>query len=172
MKPLTQTLTLLPLLAALTAWADDDDDDERKNRNRLTAAAVRTTPQWKAYEAECGSCHLAFPPGMLPAKSWGSLLGGLANHFGANAEVDTATVKTLEPWLKVNAGPDSRGVPLRITALTWWRREHDEVSPATYARKAIVSPANCGACHRRAEQGSFGEHEVTIPAEGASPRAP
>ncbi len=29
---------------------------------------------------ECGECHLAFPPQMLPARSWDKLMGDLASH--------------------------------------------------------------------------------------------
>ena len=31
---------------------------------------------------ECGSCHLAFAPSMLPASAWKRMMGDLANHFG------------------------------------------------------------------------------------------
>ena len=31
---------------------------------------------------ECGGCHLAFPPSMLPASSWRRMMGELENHFG------------------------------------------------------------------------------------------
>ena len=31
---------------------------------------------------ECGSCHLAFAPAMLPAQSWARMMSELKNHFG------------------------------------------------------------------------------------------
>ena len=161
------------LLGAVVARAHDDDDEDERPRGKkqnVAAAALRTTPEWKAYEAECGSCHLAFPPNLLPAPSWKSLMGGLADHFGQNAAVDAATKQTLEAWLVKNAGPALPKPTLRITTTGWWVREHDEVRPSVYARKAITSPANCAACHPRANEGAFGEHEVRIPTDAPAPR--
>ena len=37
------------------------------------------------YQEECGSCHMAYPPGLLPGRSWEKLMTGLADHFGENA---------------------------------------------------------------------------------------
>ena len=172
----TRTLFLaLTLLLPLVARADDDDDDDdrrehpgKNERSRPAAPGLLASVQGKEYAKECGSCHLAFPPQMLPARSWSALLGGLSNHFGQNAEVDAVTLKHLRDFLEVTAGPEVSGpAPLRITELRWWRREHDEVSPAVFKRKAILTPANCGACHPGANNGAFGEHQVQIPSANA-----
>ncbi|MDP1920915.1 MAG: CxxxxCH/CxxCH domain-containing protein, partial [Myxococcales bacterium] len=89
---MNRTLVLLVastlLLGAFVARAHDDDDEDERPRGKkqnVAAAALRTTPEWKAYETECGSCHLAFPPNLLPAPSWKSVMGGLTDHFGQNA---------------------------------------------------------------------------------------
>jgi hypothetical protein len=171
------SLLALSLLLPLGARADDDDDDEREEHHekrggeRTTGTAVRASPQWKTYVAECGTCHMAFPPSMLPARSWTALLGGLTDHFGENAEVDAAARKQLETFLVQNAGRDLAGpTPLRITTLQWWRHEHDEISAATYKRKAILTPANCAACHPGANEGAFGEHAVKVPRDAPAPR--
>lgn len=158
------------LLGAVAANADDDDEHERPRGGKRTAPVARTSPEWKAYEAECGSCHLAFPPNLLPAPSWQSLMGGLNDHFGQNAAVDAATKQTLEAWLVKNAGGPLSKPTLRITTTSWWVREHDELSPSVYARKSITSAANCAACHTRANEGAFGEHEVRIPRDAPAPR--
>ncbi len=155
-------LTLVPLVSR--ADDDDDDDDEKgEQRGGRSDASARAAPGWAAYQAECGSCHLAYPPRMLPARSWQKLLGGLTDHFGQNAEVDAPARAKLETFLATWAGPPQAQSPLRITELSWWRHEHDEISRAVYARKAIGTAANCAACHVRAEQGDFGEHGVRIP---------
>ena len=39
-------------------------------------------PRLAAYTQECAACHLAYPPGLLPAASWQRLMGGLGKHFG------------------------------------------------------------------------------------------
>lgn len=162
-------LLALPLLLLAPSPSRADDDDEGNGR-RLTAA-MKASPGNTLYVSECGSCHLAFPPSMLPARSWTALLGGLANHFKQNAEVDPATRKALGAFLTANAGREVAGpTPLRITTLPSWRREHDEVSAAVFARKAILTPANCPACHPGASDGAFGEHQVRIPTDAAAPR--
>lgn len=162
-------ILIASLLLPLASFADEDADDDERRGGR--AALPRTSPQWKTYAAECGSCHLAFPPSLLPARSWLALLAGLADHFEQNAEVDSATRQQLETFLALNAGRELAGpTPLRITTLRWWRREHDEISASTFRRKAIVSPANCGACHPGANEGAFGEHAVKVPRDAPAPR--
>jgi Dihaem cytochrome c len=176
----------------LPARADSDDSDDRgpdhhghehreheRRRgeghreglgSRVEAATLRATSQWVTYQAECGSCHLAFPPEMLPGRSWTALLSGLDDHFGQVAGIDAPTRQRLEPWLLSNAGPEAPGTPLRITGLRWWVRKHDEVPAAVYRRSTVTSPANCGACHPGANQGAFAEHEVRIPRDAPAPR--
>lgn len=163
----------LGLVATAAVAHDDEDEDEHHGRERGRAgraAALRADPTWKTYEAECGACHLAFPPHLLPASSWTTLLGGLGDHFGEDASLDAATRATLEAWLSKHAGGAQARAPLRLTETSWWRREHDEVAPAVWARKAIGTKANCAACHPRANAGAFGEHEVRIPRDAPAPR--
>jgi mono/diheme cytochrome c family protein len=141
------------LLGAASARADDD-----------RRAAVPLLPK---YRSECASCHIAYPPGMLPAASWQRLMQGLPRHFGTDASVDAATQKELAQWLTANAGTHKRvrEVPPddRITRSAWFIRKHDEVTAATWRLPAIKGAANCAACHTEAEKGDFNEHRVRIP---------
>jgi hypothetical protein len=118
---------------------------------------------------ECGSCHMAFPPAMLPAASWQSMMGDLANHFGDDASVDPDTAARITRYLVANAGDTGgarhagkllRGVaqnnaPLRITELPKWVREHREVPRREWSSKEVGSRANCPACHVDADRGYF-----------------
>ena len=139
-------------------------------------APAAPSPEAAAYQTECGACHLAYPPELLPARSWTRLMGGLDDHFGQNAELDAAEQATMTRWLERNAAEhssrsiarrvvrDSEGqTPLRISELRFIKREHDEVSPQVWRRPAVGSVANCAACHRGAEKGSFSEHDIRIP---------
>lgn len=162
-----------PLLAQADHDDEEDDDEGRRAHHdrRPRAAAPQDDAAAHAYAAECGSCHLAFPPRLLPGRSWAALLGGLADHFGENAEVDAKTRQQLEAFLVQGGAKDPGGqAPLRITELRWWRHEHDELPPATFQRKAVMSPANCGACHPGASRGDFEEHAVRIPRDAPAPR--
>ncbi len=119
-----------------------------------------------ATEAECSACHMAYPAGFLPARSWTAIMASLDDHFGENAAVDDATRADIEAYLVANAadaggrapgllrGTDPQTTPLRITELPWFVREHGrEVSQQMLQRAGSMS--NCTACHRGAAQGSF-----------------
>ena len=138
--------------------------------------------KWKD---ECGSCHVAYPPALLPARSWEKLMAGLANHFGEDASLDAATTREITEYLVRESGDRAASrtgrkaaravapgeAPLRITETRWFRRQHDEIAPAVFRRAAIRSAANCGACHKGAADGDFSEERVAIPrdAGGAGP---
>lgn len=124
------------------------------------------TPLLPLYQQECGSCHVAFPPELLPAASWQRLLADLPHHFGSDASLDEAGTKTLGAWLAANAGSGRRAEAPpqdRITRSAWFLREHDEVSAATWKRPAVQRASNCAACHTQADQGDFRERNIRIP---------
>jgi len=124
-------------------------------------------PPLPKYRQECASCHVAYPPGMLPPESWQRLIDNLPRHFGTDASLDAASVKELSAWLTANAGTYKRvrAAPPedRITTSAWFERKHDEVPAAAWKRPGVKSPANCSACHAQAQQGDFNEHNVRIP---------
>ncbi|HEX8962270.1 MAG TPA: diheme cytochrome c [Rhodocyclaceae bacterium] len=129
----------------------------------------------KTWAAECGACHVAYAPGLLPERSWRAIMDGLERHFGENAGLDPATRKTIADFLVANAADrgdarsrrraavPSTATPLRITELDWFQREHDEIRPDVWRRKEVGSRANCGACHPGAEGGRFNEHDAVVP---------
>lgn len=116
--------------------------------------AVPPNPAW---QAECASCHIAYPPQLLPAASWQRLMSQLDRHFGTDASLEAATVAEIAQFLQSNAasGKHARAVDgLRITETRWFRREHDGV-----AAKKLSS---CESCHATAAQGDFRERNLTI----------
>jgi hypothetical protein len=123
-----------------------------------------------AFKAECGGCHLPFPPVLLSAPDWRQVMGRLDKHYGDNASIDEPTRREIEAFLVRNAGSGRRtegagsgGVPPRLTLTNWFRHEHDEVAPAVWRDKRVGSAANCTACHSRAEAGSYREREIHVP---------
>lgn len=131
----------------------------------------------KLWRAECSVCHVAYPPALLPERSWRAVMNGLDHHFGENASLDGADQKAITEFLAANAAdhvdhrrarkiaanaPAQRTL-LRITEFAWFERKHDELRAEVWKRKEVGSRANCGACHRGAEKGRFDEDEVTIP---------
>jgi Dihaem cytochrome c len=119
------------------------------------------------YRQECASCHVAYPPGMLPAESWQRLTNNLPRHFGTDASLDAASVKELSAWLTANAGTYKRVREAppedRITRSPWFIHKHNEVPAAAWKLPAVKSAANCSACHTRSDQGDFSERSVRIP---------
>jgi cytochrome c553 len=119
--------------------------------------------KWKA---ECGSCHVAYPPGLLPAPAWRRMMTGLDKHFGTDAGIDARTAAEIGAFLENNAGQGKRGSDsgtLRISETPWFRRKHDEVAASTWKNSKVQTAANCTACHAGAERGDFDEHAVRIP---------
>lgn len=118
---------------------------------------------------ECGSCHIAFAPSMLPASSWQRMMADLKNHFGDDATVDAVTAAKIGAYLAANAADAGgrrygdklqRGVaadnaPLRITELPKWVREHRKVPAWEWKHKDVRTRANCAACHADAERGYY-----------------
>ncbi len=144
------TLTTTLGVASLNAMAD----------KRIAAASNQT---WKA---ECGSCHVAYPPSLLPADSWHVLMSGLDKHFGVDASVDAKTAAEIDSFLQRNAGRN-RGTSakpiLRITETAWFRHEHDEVGASVWKNPKVKTASNCAACHTGAEQGNYSERGIRLP---------
>jgi len=120
-----------------------------------------------AYRQECAACHMAYPPGMLPAASWTRMLSGLDQHYGSDASLDPALVRQIGTWLEAHASTYKRVREQtqqdRITRSAWFERKHRELDAAVWQRTAVGSRANCMACHTRADRGDFDDDRVRIP---------
>lgn len=132
------------------------------------ADGVRMPAQLPAvFKTECAACHVAYPPGLLPAESWQRIMSGLDKHFGSDASLDAASVKSLTTWLVEHSGTGRRvrqAPPQdRITRSNWFVRQHDEVTAAVWKNPKVRSPAQCQACHVQAAQGDFDEDRVRMP---------
>ena len=140
--------------------------------------AIFPMPAGKSYVNECGSCHTAFAPGLLPVRSWRKMMGELGNHFGEDASLDEpqrlAVLKDLETLAsdtpvanmrmrRINGAIPAGAAPQRISETGYFKYMHDEVPGYIWKRKKIGSPGNCVACHIRANEGRYGEGEVRIP---------
>ncbi len=122
-----------------------------------------------AYVQECASCHTAYPPGMLPARSWQRIMGQLNQHYGTDAALDTAAAtQQIAQWLQAHAGTYKRvreePPQDRITRSAWFERKHRKIDATTWQLASVKSPANCGACHAGADRGQFDDDNLTLPA--------
>jgi nitrate/TMAO reductase-like tetraheme cytochrome c subunit len=152
MKPSTCLLLIGGLLSATSVFA------HRQPQPAHTPAS---------YQAECGSCHTAFPPALLSARDWQLTMQQLADHFGSDASLNAANQREIGDFLQANAGKkkglDGAGNPPRITKTSHFVRHHREVPTRFWRDSRVKSAANCEACHRDAEKGRFSEHDILIP---------
>ncbi|WP_419798818.1 MAG: diheme cytochrome c [Terasakiella sp.] len=119
-------------------------------------------------EKECGSCHMAFQPQMMPKRSWEKIMDGLGDHFGEDASLSADVSQEIRDYLVANAadagwwsGKFMRGIkegdaPMRITEMPYWVREHRKEVPArAWDDPKVKTKANCQACHRDAKRGYY-----------------
>lgn len=173
-------VVVLSAFTAMQAFGDDDGDEGHQHAGHSERAGgnddhdggdnLRFNASNPTWQAECSACHIAYPPGLLPAASWREMMNTLGDHFGTDASLDAETVAKILPFLEQNAAPERKaesttdGKPvLRITETRWFKREHDEVAPATWKNPAVKSASNCMACHTAADKGDFNEDNIRIP---------
>ncbi len=131
------------------------------------------------YSEECGACHFAYQPGLLPARSWHKLMTNLEDHFGENAELDNRDQQALLAYLERNSADHAsarlsrkirryfRGDEsvVRISKIGFIAHEHDEIPQRVFKGK-LQDVTNCNDCHERAAEGSYREREIRIPGYG------
>lgn len=147
---------------ALTPTVPAAADDDLERVPPVTHAATLK---------ECGECHLAFQPALLPAGSWRAIMANLKDHFGDNASLPAPLATEIGAYLEANAG--RRGDPSiqRITLQRWFTREHHareregedddgwfghrRSRESARAPTKVKSLADCAGCHARAAQGMY-----------------
>lgn len=194
MRPLSHksvlTLALggvLVMSSIYVALADDDADDDAaeypKNRERITLPHRLPAVVNATYNQECGACHLAYQPELLPPTAWAQLLTteALQQHYGDDASLSEALLTEIRAFLGVNtaaiAAPSGAGdaqpsatltnsLP-RITTSQAFQRKHDEIPLAWVTENPEVgSFSQCNACHRKAAEGDYNERWIDIPGHG------
>ncbi|MBK1723807.1 diheme cytochrome c [Thiocystis violacea] len=189
---MTSIKQILPLLtlAALTlggvgvACSDSDDDEGHGGwvRSRADVAPVSNPND----SEECGACHMAYQPGLLPADAWARIMDptALADHYGDDASLSEELRREIAAYLSANAADlaertRSRAFALalssgtaggslpRISETDYFQRKHDEI-PARMVKDnpRVGSFSQCNSCHRDAAKGVYNEHQVSIPGFG------
>lgn len=164
--------------------SDDDEHEHGQRKGKFFERTADVAPVQDAqYKKECGECHFAYQPGLLPERSWRKVMGNLKNHFGDNAELPAPLNNQILSYLVFNSAEhggfrrsekilkslSAGDAPERITDTPYIRRQHDELSDRLVkANDKVGSLSNCNACHTRAEQGSYSEGEIKIPGRGGS----
>jgi len=164
------TSCFLLILFSHDAFADHNTDREKHESKYLTSVNNET------FKQECGTCHFAYQPGLLPSGSWEKILAALPSHFGEEVSLEQGQKNIISEYLRVNAAENSSAkrarkilkslagqTPLRITETPYIREKHHELNANIFSRQSIGSFSNCVACHTEAEQGNYDDDFVKIP---------
>ena len=138
------------------------------------------------YVKECGSCHFAYSPGLLPVRSWELHMQRLEKHFGEVVSLNPAAKETIQRYLVENAAdkspyegsqyfmakiePDK--TPYRLMDVPLFREMHRIVLEVINRKQKIKvrTLTNCNACHQWAAEGSFANSELFVPGLTPMPR--
>ena len=164
------------------AAADEDHHERHRERKRerhrenYHSEEYLQTVNNPVFKEQCGECHFAYQPELLPSASWMKILGNLDDHFGDAVELDEDAKRIISDYLKSNGAEKSSAViavkimrslhnqiPLRITDTPYIIDKHHEISAQILNRESIGSLSNCTACHMTAENGNYDEDAVRIP---------
>lgn len=133
-----------------------------------------------AWGEECGSCHLAYPAQLLPARSWQRMLREQDAHFGESLGLKDERLAELEAlalepaparWagatLQASVAPAES--PQRITETGFWRERHRRLQDAEFKSDQVSGKHDCAACHADAFAGAFSPRLIRIPTIQAPP---
>lgn len=167
-------MKLIFTLLILSSYVALADDDSSSSKNPGVAPVNNTN-----YAEECGACHFAYQPGLLPARSWKKIMASLEDHFDENAELEAKEQKVLTAYLTKNAAEFSNykrsikiirsltNTPLRITEIPYIVKKHDELTSAmVIGNPKVKSLSYCDNCHTKAITGSYAEDDIVIPGYG------
>lgn len=130
-----------------------------------------------SYATECGACHFAYQPGLLPARSWRRIMSNLHDHFGDNAEVAVKARQAIQEYLSMHAADVSNNqrshavmeslaaadVPQRVTTSPYIAGVHGGLlDPLRGGMPRMDSLGNCNACHLNATEGAFRARRYTV----------
>ncbi len=128
------------------------------------------------YVSKCGDCHTAYPPFLLPEKSWQRVMKGLENHFGeeiTEANITKSQQLSIKTFLMENAAETSTREasvkmlnslgdfrPKEITKTPYWRKTHQNIPLSAYKEKIVNHKSNCAACHKDFQFGNLDDTNI------------
>ncbi len=174
-------LTIFAFIGDTCHIAIADNDEHRRKRKRHHGESSEYSGKYlkavnnSVYKEQCGSCHFAYQPELLPSGGWKKILAE-PEHFGESLNLNIETKEAIAGYLDTNAAENSnakiagkiikslRGqIPIRITDVPYIQKKHRKIGSDTLKRKSIGSLSNCSACHKKAEQGNYDEDYLSIP---------
>ncbi|MGZ8230519.1 MAG: cytochrome b/b6 domain-containing protein [Burkholderiales bacterium] len=166
-------LALLVCIAGAAGWLLQG----RVAPDRYVPFVGKDLPDNKTWRAECGSCHTALHPTLLPARSWKALMDKQDDHFGDSLGLEPKTTAEILEFLqsssaetglteaayKINKSIPADQTPLRVTETRYWMEKHQGIEAHVWKHPKVGSKANCGACHQDADQGTYEDAAMRLP---------
>ncbi len=128
------------------------------------------------YKENCGSCHFAYQPELMPWGGWKKILAESDKHFGESVSLSAEANAEISRYLEANSAESSRSEisvkimksllgknPARITDIPYIGKKHRKIGADILKRQAVGSLSNCSACHQKAEEGNYDDRYVNIP---------
>lgn len=151
-----------------------------KNDNVMIASAYQKQDYamiHPEFENECGSCHITYPPYLLPKRSWVAMMQDLENHFGDDASIDNKTNLSILAFLKANSAENAtheaafkilkslkgNDSTIAITKTPYWKGRHKHIENEIFLSQDVKSRANCSACHQNIEYGLIENTLIKVP---------
>lgn len=169
--------TLFIILLASALFADDYGYNNNIKPSKKGVAPVNNA----LYLKECGSCHFAYQPGLLPENAWVKMMNNLENHFDTDASLAKKDWISISNYLNQNSAEKNmeykrssrivnslRGQPIpdSISKTPYMIEKHNEIRPSLITQKEVKGIFNCIACHTTADKGIYSERDIKIPNYG------
>jgi cytochrome b len=139
-------------------------------------SAINYEKEHPLFVEECASCHILYPPHLLPKRSWKKLMVNLADHFGDDASLDETDRRSIEAYLLKHSAENStkeaafyisqsmkKADIIAITKTSYWEKRHASIHKVVFESSKVKSRANCKACHREFDKGIIDDALITIP---------
>jgi cytochrome b len=139
------------------------------------AHARASKPAATRWTKECGGCHLAYSPALLPQRSWERMMREQDRHFGEDLSLSPAASKALleeaasvraSTWAqwKLAASAPAGESPQRISELRFWRHAHRDLAENAFRAPVSSGRHDCESCHLDAGSGIFQPRMIQRPA--------
>lgn len=130
--------------------------------------------QWRE---QCGECHFAYHPTLLPRRSWEKIFAEQHEHFGDDLDLDEDTYNELlkfhvdnaaetlltEPAHRILSLTPDNETPIRVTETHYWVKKHKDIPEYYWKHKKVRTKGNCSACHLDSDKGTYEDSDMRLP---------
>ena len=128
----------------------------------------------EVFVEECASCHIIYPPHLLPKNAWNKIMDNLEEHFGDDASIDKDSNKIIREYLLKNSAQNSKKQvsinvlntyieEIAISENKYWKDVHKNLEKSLFKSKKVKTKSNCKACHTNFENGIIENRDIDIP---------